>query len=63
VRIAAVGDAARADAALIERFYSAFARREVEMMLSCYRPDDPPVRSSVRARAAKGLAEYTAANP
>ncbi|HEV8553270.1 MAG TPA: hypothetical protein VGR65_07790 [Casimicrobiaceae bacterium] len=63
MRIAAVGDAARADAALIERFYSAFARREVEMMLSCYRPDDPPVRSSVRARAAKGLAAYMAANP
>lgn len=30
---------ASANAALIERFYSAFARREVEAMLSCYRPD------------------------
>jgi len=39
VRIAAVADAARANAALIERFYSAFARRDVETMLSCYRPD------------------------
>lgn len=28
-----------ANAALIERFYSAFARRDVETMLSCYRPD------------------------
>jgi ketosteroid isomerase-like protein len=28
-----------ANAALIERFYSAFARRDVEAMLSCYRPD------------------------
>jgi len=34
-----VADAARANAALIERFYSAFARRDVETMLSCYRPD------------------------
>jgi ketosteroid isomerase-like protein len=32
-------DAAGANAALIERFYSAFARRDVEAMLSCYRPD------------------------
>jgi ketosteroid isomerase-like protein len=30
---------ASANAALIERFYSAFARRDVEAMLSCYRPD------------------------
>jgi ketosteroid isomerase-like protein len=34
-----VGDAAAANAALIERFYSAFARREVETMLACYRAD------------------------
>ena len=34
-----MADAARANAALIERFYSAFARRDVETMLSCYRPD------------------------
>jgi ketosteroid isomerase-like protein len=34
-----VADAARANAALIERFYSAFARRDIETMLSCYRPD------------------------
>lgn len=34
-----MADAARANAALIERFYSAFARRDVERMLSCYRPD------------------------
>jgi ketosteroid isomerase-like protein len=33
-----VGDAA-ANAALIERFYSAFARRDVETMLACYRSD------------------------
>jgi ketosteroid isomerase-like protein len=39
VRIAAVDDAARANAALIDRFYSAFARRDVETMLSCYRHD------------------------
>jgi ketosteroid isomerase-like protein len=39
VRIAAVADAAKANAALIERFYSAFARRDVETMLSCYRAD------------------------
>ena len=39
MKIAAVADAARANAALIERFYSAFARRDVETMLSCYRPD------------------------
>jgi ketosteroid isomerase-like protein len=32
-------DAAEANAALIERFYSAFARRDVETMLSCYRAD------------------------
>ncbi|MDQ2963706.1 MAG: nuclear transport factor 2 family protein [Pseudomonadota bacterium] len=31
--------AAEANAALIERFYSAFARRDVETMLSCYRHD------------------------
>lgn len=30
---------ASANAALIERFYSAFARRDVEAMLSCYCPD------------------------
>lgn len=30
---------ASANAALIERFYSAFARRDVETMLSCYRSD------------------------
>ncbi|HEV8256263.1 MAG TPA: hypothetical protein VGR42_04730 [Casimicrobiaceae bacterium] len=41
-----MSDAARANAALIERFYSAL-----------------PVRSSIRARAAKGLAAYIAANP
>ena len=34
-----MADAARTNAALIERFYSAFARRDVETMLSCYRPD------------------------
>ena len=34
-----MADAARANAALIERFYSAFARRDVETMLSCYGPD------------------------
>ena len=34
-----MGDAAAANAALIERFYSAFARRDVETMLGCYRPD------------------------
>lgn len=28
-----------ANAALIERFYAALARRDVEVMLSCYRPD------------------------
>jgi ketosteroid isomerase-like protein len=39
VKTAAVSDAARANAALIERFYSAFARRDVETMLSCYGPD------------------------
>ncbi len=32
-------DAARANAALIERFYSAFARRDPEAMLACYGPD------------------------
>jgi len=31
-------DAARANAALIERFYSAFARRDPEAMLACYGP-------------------------
>jgi ketosteroid isomerase-like protein len=30
---------ASANRALIEGFYSAFARRDVEAMLSCYRPD------------------------
>jgi len=34
-----VGDAARANAALIERFYTAFARRDSAAMLACYRPD------------------------
>ena len=34
-----MGDAARANAALIERFYSAFARRDPEAMLACYRAD------------------------
>ena len=34
-----MGDAAAANAALIERFYSAFARRDVETMLACYRND------------------------
>lgn len=34
-----MGDAAAANAALIERFYSAFARRDVEAMLACYRGD------------------------
>jgi ketosteroid isomerase-like protein len=35
-----------ANVGLIERFYSAFARRDVDAMLSCYRPDvafDDPV--------------------
>ena len=32
-------DAAGTNAGLIERFYSAFARRDVEAMLSCYRAD------------------------
>jgi ketosteroid isomerase-like protein len=32
-------DAARANAALIERFYSAFARRDPEAMLACYQAD------------------------
>jgi ketosteroid isomerase-like protein len=32
-----VADAAKANAALIQRFYSAFARRDVEAMLACYR--------------------------
>jgi len=34
-----VGAAARANAALIERFYTAFARRDPAAMLACYRPD------------------------
>jgi ketosteroid isomerase-like protein len=34
-----VGDATAANAALIERFYSAFAHRDVESMLGCYRAD------------------------
>ncbi len=34
-----MADAAKANAALIERFYSAFARRDVEAMLACYRAD------------------------
>jgi ketosteroid isomerase-like protein len=34
-----VPDAAAANAALIERFYSAFARRDVQTMLGCYRAD------------------------
>jgi ketosteroid isomerase-like protein len=34
-----VPEAARANAALIERFYSAFARRDVEAMLACYCAD------------------------
>jgi ketosteroid isomerase-like protein len=34
-----VGDAARANAALIERFYSAFARRDPTAMLACYQAD------------------------
>ena len=33
-----MGDAARANAALIERFYTAFARRDPEAMLACYGP-------------------------
>ena len=34
-----MADAAAANAALIERFYSAFARRDVQAMLGCYRAD------------------------
>jgi ketosteroid isomerase-like protein len=34
-----VSDAAKANAALIERVYSAFARRDVEAMLACYHAD------------------------
>ena len=34
-----MGDAARANAALIERFYSAFARRDPAAMLACYQAD------------------------
>jgi ketosteroid isomerase-like protein len=34
-----VADAGAANAALIERFYTAFARRDVEAMLACYSAD------------------------
>ena len=34
-----MADAARENAALIDRFYSAFARRDVESMLACYASD------------------------
>jgi ketosteroid isomerase-like protein len=51
-------DAAGANAALIERFYSAFARRDVEAMLSCYRPDvlfQDPVFGVLAGREARAM--------
>ena len=53
-----MADAARANAALIERFYSAFARRDVESMLACYRPDvlfRDPVFGSLAGREARAM--------
>jgi ketosteroid isomerase-like protein len=51
-------DAAGANAALIERFYSAFARRDVETMLSCYCSDvlfRDPVFGALDGRDARAM--------
>jgi uncharacterized protein len=58
VKDARVADEARANAALIGRFYSAFARRDVDAMLVCYRPDvefQDPVFGRLRGREAASM--------
>ncbi len=50
-----------ANAALIERFYAAFAARDGAAMGACYSPEvtfDDPVFSSLRGREAGGMWKY-----
>ena len=59
-----MGDAARANAALIERFYSAFARRDPGAMLACYGPDiafRDPVFGALKGREVHAMWRMLAA--